>query len=142
MTHSTMFLRLRLREILHEQGLSQAKLSRETGLSEDRICQLVNDQWVQLRMDEIGVLLYVLRVTPAQLIEAHRPTIFHSAKYTGPLQIHKSSRWLNGDEQLRPTGAGVKPLIFVGRDVEAADLVLDYALENGVTVKNRRHNPG
>jgi hypothetical protein len=125
--------------------MNQAKLGREAGLREERVSRLVRNAWVEIKRDEIGRLLKVLRATPAELFEIHEPTVFFGARWDGPLMIHVSSRWLIADERgiTRPfrDGAASLPLTFNSRDIEAFKLIQDHTRKLGIASELVMHTP-
>ncbi len=128
-----------LRELLEREGMSQAALQRQTGLSEDRIGKLCRNQWAHLTRVELGLLIHALKTDPAALIRTWSPNVFFGALGTPPLTIHLSAR-----ATLPRDGKGSSQVDSVAineRDMEAFKLIYDYALGLGVEVRFELHTP-
>jgi DNA-binding Xre family transcriptional regulator len=140
-----MVIRLRLRELLESRSINQAELGRRAGMREERVSRLVRNGWMEIKRDEIGRLLKVLRATPEELFEVHEPNVFFGARWDGPLQIHVSARRMVPHERsaVRPhrKRAARAPLGFNSRDIEALKLIQDRTRKLGIASEFVMHTP-
>ncbi len=138
----TMFVRLRLAELLEERGLTQAELRRSTRLSEDRVSRLFHNRWSQITRKEIGLLLQALDATPAELFKVYARSVFFGSRWVGPLAIHVSARYPRGSAEPAIGGAqdlSGDPLTFNDRDIQAYKAIYDHARSLGIEVALEPH---
>ncbi len=137
----TTIVELCLKELLDRNGMTQAELRRQTGLSEDRIGKLCRNQWGNLTRRELGQLIHALKTVPAALIRTWSPNVFFGARGTPPLTIHLSARATQPRDAKGSRGSQVDSVAINERDMEAFKLIYDYALGLGVEVRFELHAP-
>jgi hypothetical protein len=131
--------------LLESRGINQAELGRRAGLRDERVSRLVRNGWMEIKREEIGRLLKVLRATPEELFEIHEPNVFFGARWDGPLQIHVSARRQvsheRGAARSNRRRTAKAPLAFNSRDIEALKLIQDRTRELGIDSEFVMHTP-
>lgn len=68
-------MRIKVKEILEEQGKTAYWLSKQTGISPNNVGKIYNGETTNIRIDTMGKICKALNCTPNDLIEFDDPTL-------------------------------------------------------------------